>query len=151
VTKLTPWSRDLLENITVAELVKEFPAFYGTKMFTEASQWFLSWTRWIQSTPSNYFLRSFLIISHHLTLRLSSGLFTAGLWPTSSMHVSSLPCYMPWSSYLPWFDHRDTFVSGWEYKLCSSLCNFLQHPVTSLIVGPNTECPKSRFTESILV
>jgi hypothetical protein len=28
--QLTPWSRDLLEKLTLAQLVKKFPAFYGT-------------------------------------------------------------------------------------------------------------------------
>ena len=27
---LTPWSRILLENLTDSQLVKKFPAFYGT-------------------------------------------------------------------------------------------------------------------------
>jgi hypothetical protein len=29
----TPWSRLLLENLTVIQLVKIFPAFYGTRNF----------------------------------------------------------------------------------------------------------------------
>jgi hypothetical protein len=36
----------------------------------------------------------------------------------------------------PWFDHL--IISYEEYKLCSSsLCNFLQRPVTSSLLGPN--------------
>jgi hypothetical protein len=30
VTKLTPWSRVLLDKLTGHQLVKKFPAFYGT-------------------------------------------------------------------------------------------------------------------------
>jgi hypothetical protein len=30
---LTPWSRILLEKLTGLQLVKEFPAFYGTRKF----------------------------------------------------------------------------------------------------------------------
>jgi len=30
---LTPWSRVLLEKLTSSQLVKEFPAFYGTQRF----------------------------------------------------------------------------------------------------------------------
>jgi hypothetical protein len=41
--KLTPWSRVLLEKLTVTQLVKKFPAFYGTPkfiaMFTRACHW----------------------------------------------------------------------------------------------------------------
>jgi hypothetical protein len=44
--KLTPWVRDIHEEQIVTELVKKFPAFYGTQrfvtMFTIAYHWFLS-------------------------------------------------------------------------------------------------------------
>jgi hypothetical protein len=33
---LTPWSRVLLEKLTGLQLVKKFPAFYGTRRFTTA-------------------------------------------------------------------------------------------------------------------
>jgi len=33
---LTPWSRVLLENVTGLQLVKKFPAFYGTRRFITA-------------------------------------------------------------------------------------------------------------------
>ena len=33
---LTPWSRVLLEKLTVSKPVKKFPAFYGTRMFSNA-------------------------------------------------------------------------------------------------------------------
>ena len=33
---LTPYSRVLLENLTVSQLVKKFPAFYGTRRFITA-------------------------------------------------------------------------------------------------------------------
>ena len=32
----TPWSRVLLEKLTVSQLVKKFPAFYGTRRFITA-------------------------------------------------------------------------------------------------------------------
>jgi hypothetical protein len=35
-TKLTPWSRGLLGKLTVSQLVKKFPAFYGTRRFITA-------------------------------------------------------------------------------------------------------------------
>jgi hypothetical protein len=31
--ELTPWMRDLLEKLTVAEIVMKFPVFYGTRRF----------------------------------------------------------------------------------------------------------------------
>jgi hypothetical protein len=40
---LTPWSRAFLEKVTVTQLVKKFPAFYGTRrfitVFTGARHW----------------------------------------------------------------------------------------------------------------
>ena len=33
---LTPWSRVLLENLTGSQLVKKFPAVYGTRRFIVA-------------------------------------------------------------------------------------------------------------------
>jgi hypothetical protein len=32
----TPWSRGLLEKVTSSELLKKFPAFYGTQKFITA-------------------------------------------------------------------------------------------------------------------
>ena len=49
----TPWSRVLLEKLTGSQLVKKFPAFYGTRRFitafTSARHLSLSWASSIQS------------------------------------------------------------------------------------------------------
>jgi hypothetical protein len=63
----------LLQMLTVTQPVNKFPAFYGTRrfitVFTTACHWFLSWARYIQSTPSlPISLRSILILSSHLRL-----------------------------------------------------------------------------------
>jgi len=48
--------RALFGNVTVAQMVKILPKFYGHHNFiitlTRARHWSLSWARWIQSTPS---------------------------------------------------------------------------------------------------
>jgi hypothetical protein len=53
--QLSPWSR-VLEKIIVTQLVRNFPAIYGTwrfiAMFKRARHWSLSWARCIQSTPT---------------------------------------------------------------------------------------------------
>jgi hypothetical protein len=53
----TPWSRVLHVKLTVTQLIKKFPTFYGTRkfiaVFTWAHHWSLSWARWFQSTPSH--------------------------------------------------------------------------------------------------
>ena len=68
---LTPWSRVLLEKFTGFQLVKNFPAFYGTRRFitavTSARHFSLSWASSIQLTPphpSSWI--SILILSFHL-------------------------------------------------------------------------------------
>jgi len=61
-----PWNRVLLEKLTVSQLVKKFPAFYGTRRFitafTSARHLSLSWAWSIQSTsPHPTYWRSTLI------------------------------------------------------------------------------------------
>jgi hypothetical protein len=51
------WSWALLEKLPIVQLLKNFPAFYGTRkfitVFTRALHWSLSWARSIQSIPSH--------------------------------------------------------------------------------------------------
>ena len=77
---LTPWCRVLLEKLTGLQLVKKFPAFYGTRRFitarTSVRHLSLSWASPIQSTyPHPTSWRSILILSTHLRLGLFSGTF----------------------------------------------------------------------------
>ena len=85
---LTPWSTALLEKLTSLQLVKKFPAFYGTRRFitalTSARQLSLSWVSSIQSThPHPTSRRCILILSSHLRLGLPSGLLPSG-FPTKA-------------------------------------------------------------------
>ena len=80
---LTPWCRVLLEKLTGLQLVKKFPAFYGTRKFitalTSVRHLSLSCASPIQSTyPHPTSWRSILILSTHLPLGLPSGLFPSG-------------------------------------------------------------------------
>ena len=72
---LTPWCRVLLEKLTGLQLVKKFPAFYGTRRFitalTNVRHLSLSWASPIQSTyPHPTSWRSIIILSTHLRLGL---------------------------------------------------------------------------------
>ena len=83
---LTPWGRVLFEKLASLQLVKKFPAFYGTRRFltarTSARHLSLSWASPIQSAyPNPTSWRSILILSSHLRLGLPSGLFPSG-FPT---------------------------------------------------------------------
>ena len=55
---LTPWSRVLLEKLTGFQLVKKFPALYGTRRFitafTSARHMSLSMSSSIQSVPTHH-------------------------------------------------------------------------------------------------
>jgi hypothetical protein len=66
---LTPWRKVFLQKLAVSQLVKKFPAFYGTRRFTAAftSDGHLSsGARSIQSIPPSHFLKI------HLNIILSS-------------------------------------------------------------------------------
>jgi hypothetical protein len=95
----TPWSRTLIEKLPVAQLLKNFPTFYGS--------WRpISWARSIQSVTS--YLRSTLILFTHLRLGLPVVSFLLAFQPISYMHSSSPhSCNMPCSSHLPWLGHSN--------------------------------------------
>ena len=72
---LTPWCRVLLEKLTGLQLVKKFPALYGTRKFitalTSVRHLSLSWASPIQSIyPHPTSWRSLLLLSTRLRLGL---------------------------------------------------------------------------------
>ena len=104
---LTPWCRVLLEKLTGLQLVKKFPAFYGTRKFitalTSVRHLSLSWASPIQSTyPHPTSWRSILILSTHLRLGLPSGLFHSGL-TTKTLYAPSPHPYAPHAQPLSFF------------------------------------------------
>ena len=81
----------LLEKWTGLQLVKKFPAFHGTPRFitalTTVRHLYLTWASPIQSIyqhPTS--CRSILILSTHLRLGLTSGLFPYG-FPTKTLYT----------------------------------------------------------------
>ena len=96
---LTPWSRVLLEKLTGFQLVKKFPAFYGTRRFitafTSARHLSLSSASSIQSTsPHPTLWRSILILAFYLRLGLS-GFPTKTLYrPILSTIRATCPAYL---------------------------------------------------------
>ena len=81
----TLWDRVFLKKLRVSELVKKFPAVYGTHsvmtVFAKTRCLSLSWARSIRSTPQLISLRFILIRSSRLRLGLQSCLFPLG-FPT---------------------------------------------------------------------
>ena len=106
---LTAWCRVLLEQLTGLQPVKKFPAFHGTPRFvtalTSVRHLSLSWASPIQSIyPHPTSCRSILILSTHLPLGLSSGLFPSG-FPTKTLYTPSTHPHTPSPSHSSPFYH----------------------------------------------
>ena len=129
---LTPCSTVLLEKLTGFQLVKKFPAFYGTRRFiiefTSARQLSLSWARSIQSIPPYPISwRSILMLSSHLRLGLPSGLFHSH-FPIKTLYtplLSPIRATCPVHPILLYFITRA--ILGEQYRSLSSSLFTLKH------------------------
>jgi hypothetical protein len=106
-------------------LSKNIPPSYGTRrfitMFTKARHRTLFWASWIQfATSISVSLRSSLMLSSHLCLRLSGSLLLSG-FPTKTLYTSPLPhvCYMSSPPNPPWFSHPNkwSLIVNFDYSI----------------------------------
>ena len=121
---LTPWSR----VVTVLQLAKKFPAFYGTRHFITVFTWSRHWATSFQPMPSHHrFLRSILLLSLHLHQRLPGGLPSLG-FSTKPLYVFVLsPIRATCSAYLILVESITRMIIGESHKSRgSTLCIFIE-------------------------
>jgi hypothetical protein len=119
---LTPWSRALLEKLTVNFAAsQEIPRIYGTRKFltvpASARHLSLSWANSIQSPrPPPTSWRSTLILSSHLCLGLRNGLCPT-CFPTNTLCTPlSSPICATCLAHLIRLDFTTRTILGKEYR-----------------------------------
>jgi hypothetical protein len=134
---LTPWSRILSEKLTGSQLVKIFPAFYGTWRFITAfacaRNLSLSRIRSIQSMPH------IQLPKIHLNIVLPSTP-ESSKWTLSIRFPNRYPVCTPiratCHALLILLDLITRTILSEQYRsLSSSLCSLLHSPVTSSLWG----------------
>jgi hypothetical protein len=150
-TELTPWNWALLEKPPVAQLLKNFPTFYGTRrfipMFTRALHC-LSWARSIQSILSpSYFSEINLKTILPPMSRSSYWSFFLSGFPTKPICILLLPnaCYIPCLSHPPWLDHSNYILlylaksKSYEAKIIV-LCVFREQMRRQIVLNCVVAC-----------
>jgi hypothetical protein len=123
--QLSPCSLVLLEKPSVAQPLKNFTIFYGTRgfiiVFTTVLHRSLSWAISIQSlTPNLSFSDTFYYCPPIYTCTSSYSVFPSG-FPTKPYTRSSSPsaCYVLHSSHRPWPDHSNYI--WWRVQVMKAL------------------------------
>ena len=144
------------EKLTGSQLVKKFPAFYGTRRFitavTTARHLSLSWTSLIASIPPHpNSWRSILILSSHLRLDLQSGLFPPGFTTTTLYTPLLSPIRATCPAHFIILDLITRIILDEQYRsLSSSLCSFLHSPIAQIFPSaPFSRKPSAYVSSSM--
>ena len=140
---LTPWCRVLLEKLTGLQLVKKFPTFYGTRSFITAHT-SLRLPVSILGQPNpvhipiSHLLEIHPNIIHPSTPRSPKWSLSLRFPHQNPIHPLSSPIRATCLAHLILLECITHTILGEDYKsFSSSLCNLLQSPVTSSLLGPN--------------
>jgi hypothetical protein len=151
---ITKISQFLLEKLIVAQLLKEFPAFYGMwKFITVLTSLPISWARLIQFTTEIYFFGSYFNIILSSVPRFFKKSIPFRIYYQNIELISRLffAYCIPCPSYSPWLT-RPNNGEVYKYKLWNSyLYNSFQVPVNSTIWDPNIIIFISKCSVYVLV
>jgi len=143
----TPWSRVVLEKLVVTQVVRKFPAFFGTEGFLPFS-WdpldpILNHMHPVHTFPL-YFpkIHSDVILPSTSRFTEWSALFMLSNQNVVYTYRLSHACYVPHPSHSPWFDHPNNILCVQVMKFfivhsSPASCHFLplrskyfpQHPL----------------------
>jgi hypothetical protein len=118
---LTARSTVLLEKLTGVQLVKKFPAIYGTPKFIhECPPTVRNLSQLYPAHTATSYLRSILMLSSHLLLGLQTGIFPSG-FPTKTLYTPLLfPIRPTCLTHLNLLDFLTRTVLSEEYRSLSS-------------------------------
>ena len=148
----TAWSRILLEKLTGSQLVKKFPALYGTRMFfTPFTSATCPYPESARSNPYPHVPLPEIHLNIVLPSTLGSPKWSFSLWfPHQNPVYTSPPPTLPtWSSHLILLDFMTTKVFGENYRsLSSSLYSFLHSPVISSLLYPYNVVSSASYSQT---